>query len=103
MPKCIVIRLMATIKYLIAKDTDFQWGLVTKTVGLQDVVPGSPYPPKGHPEDHDFQPEGGRILQDILSDPDGHGDLPFGYLCAYCRGRTLGLYPLRIHCRCGDL
>ena len=65
MPKCIVIRLMATIKYLIAKDTDFQWGLVTKTVGLQDVVPGSPYPPKGHPEDHDFQPEGGRILQDI--------------------------------------
>lgn len=56
---------MATIKYLLAKETDFQWGIVTKTVGLQDVAPGSPYPPAGHPEDHLFQPEGGRILQDI--------------------------------------
>ncbi|MBQ5938207.1 MAG: helix-turn-helix domain-containing protein [Bacteroidaceae bacterium] len=55
---------MATIKYLLAHETDFQLGIVTKTVGQQYIEASSPYPPVGHPKDHLFSPEGGRILQD---------------------------------------
>ena len=56
---------MATIKYLFSSEHDLQWGIVTKTVGMQEVPAGSPYPVGGHPEDYLFTSEGGRVLQDI--------------------------------------
>lgn len=55
---------MAIVKYLLANEQDLEWGLYVKTVGMQEVPAGSAYPPAGHPEDHLFQPDGGRILQD---------------------------------------
>ena len=56
---------MASIKYLLAHEEDYNWGLVTKTVGQQEIAPGSSYPPEGHPDDHKFLPKSGRVLEDI--------------------------------------
>ena len=55
---------MATIKYLLAHKTDYRWRIITKTVGMQDVVPGSTYPVGEHPEDYLFSPQMGRVLHE---------------------------------------
>lgn len=56
---------MSTTKYLITHDLDLQWGIVTKTVGQQDVPPHSSYPIGKHPEEYLFSPNRGRLLQEI--------------------------------------
>lgn len=53
---------MATIKYLFANESGSQWRIITKTVGQQNVEPGSSYPIGEHPEDYLFSPEKGRVL-----------------------------------------
>lgn len=55
---------MATIKYLFAQESGSQWRIITKTIGLQDVAPGSTYPIGEHPEDYLFSPKRGRVLQE---------------------------------------
>lgn len=55
---------MATIKYLFANEKGSQWRIITKTVGMQDVEPGSTYPIGEHPEGYIFSPEGGRVLHE---------------------------------------
>ena len=55
---------MATIKYLFANEKGSHWRIITKTVGFQDVEPGSSYPIGEHPEDYLFSPERGRVLQE---------------------------------------
>ena len=55
---------MATIKYLFADESGSQWRIITKTVGLQDVKPGSTYPIGDHPEDYLFSTEKGRVLKE---------------------------------------
>ena len=55
---------MATSKYLLAHTSDHQWGIITKTVGLQDVEPGSNYPIGEHPEDYLFFADRGRVLRE---------------------------------------
>lgn len=55
---------MATSKYLLAHASDHQWGIVTKTVGLQDIEPGSKYPQGEHPEDYLFFADRGRVLRE---------------------------------------
>ena len=55
---------MATIKYLFADEKGSQWRIITKTVGLQKVKPGSTYPVGEHPEDYLFSPRKGRILHE---------------------------------------
>lgn len=55
---------MASVKYLLPQKTDYQWGIITKTVGLQDVPPGSTYPIGDHPEDYLFFTNKGRILRE---------------------------------------
>lgn len=56
---------MATIKYLLTQKADHQWGIITNTVGLQAVDPGSPYPIGDHPEGHLFSTEMGRVLKEV--------------------------------------
>ena len=68
---------MATSKYLLAHASDHQWGIITKTVGLQDVEPGSNYPIGEHPEDYLFFADRGRVLR-ILRDVTEQS----GYACA---------------------
>ena len=58
------IRTMATIKYLLTQKADHHWGIITNTVGLQDVNPGSSYPVGDHPEGHLFSTEMGRVLRE---------------------------------------
>lgn len=55
---------MATSKYLLAHASDYQWGIITKTVGLQEVEPGSNYPIGEHPEDYLFFADRGRVLRE---------------------------------------
>ncbi|MCH5168075.1 MAG: AraC family transcriptional regulator [Prevotellaceae bacterium] len=55
---------MANSNYLLTHASDHQWGITTKTVGIQDVKPGNRYPIGEHPEDYLFFPDKGRILQE---------------------------------------
>lgn len=56
---------MATIRYLLTHKADRKWGLITRTVGMQDVAPGSPYPIGDHPEDYLFPTDKGRVLREF--------------------------------------
>ena len=53
---------MASYKYLLNQDSENEWGIITKTVGVQQVPVGSPYPIGNHPEDYLFMTDKGRIL-----------------------------------------
>lgn len=55
---------MASSKYLIAHGSDYEWGIITNTVGSQDVEPGSKYPMGEHPEDYLFFLDKGRVLRE---------------------------------------
>ena len=55
---------MATIKYLFANEKGSHWRIITKTVGMQDVPPGSTYPIGEHPEGYLFSPKKGRVLHE---------------------------------------
>ena len=52
------------IKYLITNEQDVSWGIVTTTVGYQDIPPQSVYPPQKHPVRYLFSSEKGRILNE---------------------------------------
>lgn len=56
---------MGFIKYLIAQEIDYKWGLVTTTVGLQEGVHGMSYPYGDHPTKYHFTQEKGRILDEF--------------------------------------
>ena len=56
---------MATIRYLFTHKSDLKWGLITRTVGMQDVAPGSSYPIGDHPEDYLFMTDKGRVLREF--------------------------------------
>ena len=57
--------IVATIRYLLTQGTDPKWGVVTHTVGMQDVPAGSPYPIGDHPEDYLFFTDKGRVLREF--------------------------------------
>lgn len=56
---------MATIRYLFTQKSDLKWGIITRTVGMQDVEPGSSYPIGDHPEDYLFMTDKGRTLREF--------------------------------------
>lgn len=56
---------MATIRYLFTHKSDLKWGIITRTVGMQDVAPGSSYPIGDHPEDYLFMTDKGRTLREF--------------------------------------
>ncbi len=50
-------------KYLTASEYDEKWGITVNTIGTADIVSGYElYPPKGHPDDFNFDINTGRIL-----------------------------------------
>ncbi len=57
---------MTHFEYLIANDNDYRWGLVTTTVGRQDVKPGASYPVNKHPDSYRFSSNKDRILQEFV-------------------------------------
>lgn len=56
---------MDNVKYLLASETDHLWGIVTKTVGQQQIQSQSSYPAGDHPRDYMFSPDTGRILAEF--------------------------------------
>lgn len=41
-------------KYLPSVEHDLDWGLTVNCIGTQEILPGEPYPPAGHPLSHRF-------------------------------------------------
>ncbi len=56
---------MGSAKYLIAKESDYRWGAVISTIGIQETPAGEPYPYGEHPKGYLFKVEKGRILHDF--------------------------------------
>lgn len=52
------------IKYLIANERDYQWGVTVNSVGYQHIEPGEVYPPQNHPTRYLFSTDKGRILDE---------------------------------------
>ena len=45
---------MQISKYLLANERDALWGLTVSTIGYEHILPGDPYPTKGHADGHYF-------------------------------------------------
>lgn len=56
---------MGFVKYLIAQEIDYKWGIVSTTVGLQEGVQGMSYPYGDHPTKYHFIKEKGRVLDEF--------------------------------------
>jgi AraC-like DNA-binding protein len=50
--------------YLTINSRDEEWGIVVTTVGCQSIRPKVPYPPENHPNNYQFKPQQGRILNE---------------------------------------
>lgn len=57
-------KLSESLKYLTTSSEDEAWGLSVTTVGFQIVDPFAPFPPKGHPATHFYNPKQGRVLSE---------------------------------------
>ena len=66
---------MQISKYLLANERDAQWGLPVSTVGFEHILPGDPYPTKGHADGYYFDCNKGRTLNEyqLLYNPEGEG------------------------------
>jgi AraC-like DNA-binding protein len=51
-------------RYLPVSERERQWGLYVTGAGFGQVLPGSPYPRKGHPASHGFAWQRGRTLHE---------------------------------------
>ncbi len=63
------------LKYLAVTPVDLQWGAAVNSVGLQQIAPGTDYPPRNHPSRYIFNVENGRILHEyqLLYITEGRG------------------------------
>lgn len=52
------------LRYLTIGAADEAWGIVVTTVGYQFIPPQSKYPLSQHPDNYDFTPQTGRILNE---------------------------------------
>ena len=55
---------MQTSKYLIPSKRDRELGLTVSTVGYEEIMPGTPYPTRGHAEGYYFNTAKGRRLDE---------------------------------------
>ena len=51
--------MMQKSKYLVINERDALWGLVVSTVGYEELLPGDPYPTRGHADGYYFNVERG--------------------------------------------
>lgn len=54
------------IKYLIANQQDKLWGVTVTTVGYQQILPHTVYPPRNHPTQYLFSAHKGRTLDEYI-------------------------------------
>lgn len=52
------------LRYLTISATDEEWGIVVSTVGYQFIPPKGQYPLSHHPDNYNFKPQTGRILNE---------------------------------------
>ncbi len=52
------------LRYLAISATDEDWGITVTTIGYQFIPPRGHYPLSQHPEQYDFKPQTGRILNE---------------------------------------
>lgn len=52
------------LRYLTISNADDEWGIVVTTVGYQFIRAKEKYPLSQHPEDYDFKPQTGRVLNE---------------------------------------
>lgn len=52
------------LRYLSINATDEEWGIVVTTVGYQFIPPKGNYPLSKHPDNYNFKPQSGRILNE---------------------------------------
>ena len=52
------------LRYLTIGASDEDWGIVVTTIGYQFIPPKSQYPLSCHPENYNFKPQTGRILNE---------------------------------------
>ncbi len=52
------------LHYLSISPTDEDWGIVVTTIGYQFIPPKGQYPLSRHPENYDFKPQNGRVLNE---------------------------------------
>jgi len=66
---------MQISKYMLANERDTLWGLTVSTVGYEEILPGEPYPTKGHADGYYFNVEKGRQFNEyqLLYNPEGEG------------------------------
>ena len=66
---------MQISKYLLASERDAEWGLTVSTIGKEHIMPGEPYPTKGHAYGYYFYVERGRTLDEyqLLYNLEGEG------------------------------
>lgn len=92
---------MRMVKYLLARQLDYDWGICTRSVGLQVVPPGAQIPYGEHPQKYLWKRENGRILDemDILYLYQGGG----WFMSAHCpkthvqAGDVIFLFPNEWH------
>lgn len=53
-----------SLRYLITSPNDYNWGIVTTTVGTQTIAPNACYPAMKHPDSYDLKPQTGRVLDE---------------------------------------
>ena len=53
-----------SLKYLTITSEDWNWGIVTTTVGMQTIAPNASYPAMKHPATYDLKPQIGRVLEE---------------------------------------
>ncbi|MBP8848267.1 MAG: AraC family transcriptional regulator, partial [Parabacteroides sp.] len=52
------------LRYLTISAIDEEWGIVVTTVGYQFIPPKGNYPLSKHPDNYNFKPQTGRILNE---------------------------------------
>lgn len=52
------------LRYLTISATDEDWGIVVTTIGYQFIPPMGQYPLSPHPDNYNFKPQSGRILNE---------------------------------------
>lgn len=57
---------MRKVKYLLAHEADYSWGIRTTTVGMQLIPPGAQFPYGEHPQAYFISKEKGRVLLDEM-------------------------------------
>lgn len=92
---------MNYFRYLPPSKQSVPWGLSVTAAGFTRIAPNTPYPPRGHPSDHDFRWDQGRVLARFqlvfILEGSGAFDARSFKSCPVERGTVFLLFPHEWH------